>query len=485
MRPSASTNRNRTSLATRLSVALAIGAVVVAALLGLLGADRLTQSARERAAALDLQFAQMFADRAAPLLERGDLLRLSMLATAGRDLHGARMLVLEQSGRVVLDTELVLGDRSLSLLAHSGAFQRVVEREGGDGSVRETIAPVRFGGEVLGEVRMQRDPSVVAAGFDGSMFGLVLLGGSTLVAVAWLLAQSWAARVRGATAAMVQLAQGQPTGQTLPSIDRELHELGLALSELERGVQDGLHRAVDPFVDVATQVADGLERRGLVPMGHGLRTSRYAMLLADRLDLQPLDRRDLDLACRLADIGRAWVRPSLLQKKALSSEEQQVVRSHPTLAAERLDCLPGLRPVAQILRHQGERFDGGGAPAGLRGERIPMGSRILAIASAFDLWTSCGDPAPLGRDAALRRMAEDRGEAYDPWLFDLFAEAVRAAPNEASTSEEQGSDAKSVMILPAGGLPTQQPAEREEGLDYGLGAELEVMLDELPPEDKA
>jgi HD domain len=479
MRRPASTRRHRTSLPARLCAALAVGAVFVAALLGLLGADRKTESLRREAADLDLRFAQQFADRAAPLLDRGDLLRLSMLATAGRDLHGARVLVLERSGRVVLDTGLVLGDRSLSLLAHSGVIQRMVERDGGDGAVRETIAPVRFGGEVMGEVRLQQDPTVGAVAFDLGLFGLVLLGGSTLVAVAWLLAQHWSSRIRSATSAIAQIASGQPTEEQQPSADREIHELGLALSELERGVHDGLHRVVEPFLDVAMQVVEGLERRGLVPEGRGLRTSRYATLLADRLDLQPLDRRDLDLACRLADFGRAWIRPSLLQKKTMSVDEQQLVRSHPALAAERLECLPGLRDVAQIVRCQAERYDGGG-PTGLRGERIPIASRILAIAGAFDLWTTCGDPSPLGREAALRRMAEDRGEAYDPWLLDLFAEVVRAMPKEPTT--EQGED-KAVMILPAGGLPAAP--EREEGLDYALGAELDVMLEELPPEDKA
>ncbi len=478
MRRPASTRRHRASLSTRLCAALAIGALFVAALLGLLGADRNSESRRTAAAEHDLRFVQQFSDRAAPLLERGDLLRLSMLATAARDLHGARVLVLERSGRVVLDTELVLGDRSLALLAHNGAIQRLIERDDGDSPVRETIAPVRFGGEVMGEVRMQTDPRVGSAAFDSGLFFLVLLGGFTLIAVAWLLAQHWAASIKNATSAIAQIATGQPTEEPQPTADRELHELGLALRELERGVHDGLHRVVEPFLDVAMQVVEGLERRGLVPEGRGLRTSRYALLLANRLDLQPLDRRDLDLACRLAEFGRAWIRPSLLQKQSMSADEQQLVRTHPTLAAERLDCLPGLRDVAQIVGCQAERYDGGG-PAGLRGERIPIAARILAIAGAFDLWTTCGDPTPLGPDAALRRMAEDRGEAFDPWLFDLFADAVRMEPKDPPVASDED---KAVMILPAGGLPA--PKEREDGLDYALGAELDVMLDELPPEDK-
>ena len=473
------------SVSARLCAALAVGVFFVATLLGLLGADREAQRHADEDKARDVRFAQQVAERAGPLLERGDLLRLSTLATASRDLHGARVLVLERSGRVVLDTDLVLGDRSLSLLAHGGAFQRTVAREDREGSVRETIAPVRFGGDVLGEIRLQIEPALSQSAFDFGLFGLVLLGGATLIAAAWILSQHWAQRVRGTTASIIQMASGQPTAPPAPSADRELHELSLALQELERGVHDGLHRVVDPFVEVALLVVEGLERRGLVPDGHGPRTSRYAMLLADRLSLVPMDRRDLALACRLADFGRAWIRPALLQKKNLTQEEQALVRSHPVLAAERLDCLPSLRPVASIVRHQSERPDGCGLPEGLRNDRIPLGSRILAIASAFVRWTTCGDPSPLSRDAALRRMAEERGEAYDPWLFDLFADCVRALPIDSKAAESDGADAKSVMILPAGSLPNAAQTEREEGLDYDLGAELEVMLEELPPEDRA
>ena len=481
MRSHAASHRRTSTLSARLSVALAVGSCFVAVMVGLLGADRANARRAAESAESDLRFAQQVAERAAPLLERGDLLRLSMLATAARDLSGARVLVLDPSARVVLDTDLVLGDRLLSLLASAGAFQRTTEREDGGGSLRESIAPVRFGGEPMGEVRLQTDPSRDLVAFDAGLFGLVLLGGATLVAVAWIVSQHWSVRIRAATSAIAQITSGQPTTAYVPAAERELDELSVALVELEKGVHDGLHRVLESFVETSLQVVNGLERRGLVPDGHGQRTTRYAMLLADRLSLVPMDRRDLDLACRLSDLGRAWIRPSLLQKKSLNADEQAIVEGHPAFAAERLDCLPGLRPVAAIIRHQRERHDGSGKPEGLRGDRIPLGARILAIAKAFDLWTTCGDPSPLSREAALRRMAEDRGEAFDPWLFDLFAAAVREAPAD----EQAPEDAKSVMILPAGGLPTKSASERDEGLDYGLGAELEVMLDELPPEDRA
>ena len=472
----------RLSMPARVFLALGMGAVAVALMLGLLEAERSGRQERLSQAQRQREFAVQLAERAAPLVQQRDLLRLSMLATAARDLHDARVLLLDQQGRVMLDTGLVLGDRRLSLLATSGPLQRTVDQP--SGPALETLAPVRFGGETLGEVRLQTAPPSVRVAFDSGLFGLVLLAGLALAAAAAALARGWAARLRSLTSSVVQLAAGQPTQALQRDTTREVEQLSLALTELERGVQDGMRRVVDEFVQMCLQAVDGLERQGLVPTGHGARTARYAMLLADRLELQPADRHDVELACRLSDLGRACIAPSLLRKQRLSEEESATVRSHPQLAAQRLDCLPGLRRAAQILRHSGERPDGLGVPDGLRNDRIPLGSRMLAIASAFDLWTTCGEGRPLGPQAALLRMAEDRGEAFDPWLFDLFAEAVRAAPPE-EVAGEAAAD-KAVMILPAGGLPQTRPnpALEAQGYDYDLAQELELLLDDLPPEER-
>lgn len=476
--------RSGSSLTARLCLILTAGALFVAVLIGLLGADRAMEAKRREAARAELHFAQQLAERAAPMLDRRDLLRLSMLATAARDLHAARVLVLEKTGRVALDTDLALGDKQLNLLAQAGAFQRIVGEE--PDTLRETLVPVRFGGEVVGEVRLHTAARATPMAFDVGLFGLVLLGGLTLVAAAGLFGHHWASRVRSVTDAMVQLASGQRTAHAPEVTGRELSELGLALHELEKGVQEGLTRVVDEFVELCLQVVDGLERRHLVPTGHGRRTAKYAAMLADRLELLAADRRDLELACRLADLGRAWIRPGLLQQQELGADDADVVRGHPMLAADHLDCLPALRRVAQIVRHQGERHDGCGLPDGLRNERIPLGSRILAIASAFDLLTTCGDPSPLPLEQALLRMAEDRGEVYDPWLFDLFAERMRDEAQVESTEGDEDEIDRAVMILPPGSLPARTPAatEREEELDYALGAELEIMLDDLPPEER-
>jgi HD-GYP domain-containing protein (c-di-GMP phosphodiesterase class II) len=470
------------SLTRRLVVALTAGAFFVALVAGFLGADRDASRRAEDAAASQLALATSLAERGGPWLDRGDVMRLSVLAAVIRDQAEGRAMVLDRTGRVVIDTALVAGDRQLGLLASSGAFQRPLPHPD-DVPGRETLVPIRFGGDVVGEVRLQCGPLAVNAAFDGAWFGLVFLACLTLVLAAAMLGSHWSSRVRGATDAVIRLAAGEVAGTAAAgaATEGELQDLGSALQELERGLQEGLHRVGEGYVAMAMQLVDGLERRRLVPPGHGERVARLGKRLADRLQLLPADRDELDLASRLIDLGKAWVRPSILQQQGpLSELERQSLQHHPVRAAEQLECVPGLRRVGKIVRHQLERFDGKGLPDGLRGERIPLGARVLAIAAAFDLLTCAGE-RPLSWADALACLEKARGEVFDPWLVDLFAADVRQDPPALAPDRE-------VMIVPGGAMPwraTAAPEADDDGDDDAAPPELEVMADEPDAEDRA
>lgn len=467
-------------LTKRLVVALSVGAFFVAVILGFVGADREQRRALAAVAANEITLAQSLAERGAPHLharDDGGVMRLSVLAAVVRDQAKGRALVLDRKGVVVLDTAFVMGERQLGLLAASGGFQRLVPQAEA-GSIRETLMPMRFGGEVVGEVRLQCSVSAAVGAFDLTWFGLVFLSCLTLVAGAAMLGHHWSSRVRTATDAVIRLAAGEVAGASPGGGERELQDLGSALRELERGMQDGLQQVGEGYANMALQIVDGLERRRLVPTGHGERTARWAARLAERLQLLPADRNDLDLACRLVDLGKATVRPSILQKLGpLTEVEAQSLRHHPVRAAEQLDCVPGLRRVAKILRHQLERYDGKGGPDGLRGDRIPLGSRVLAVAAAFDELTTCVADQPLGWQEALQQLGSACGEVFDPWLVDLLREEVAKEPPVATDRE--------VMIVPVGSMPWRLANTQDVDDDELDEGELEVMHDEKRREDSA
>src|SRR5690606_19908610 len=131
MVPSSQRRSGGWSLTLRLTVALSAGAFFVALLLAFLGADHEDDVAARLDAGLDRDLAASLAARAAPLLDRGDVMRLSVMAALARDQAEGRVIVLDQGGRVLLDTALMQGGRQLGLLTHDGGFQRTTERADG------------------------------------------------------------------------------------------------------------------------------------------------------------------------------------------------------------------------------------------------------------------------------------------------------------------------------------------------------------------
>lgn len=450
-------------LVQRLGVALAAGAMCLAVVFGFVAADRRDDGERAARAARERTLAQSLADRGAALLARNDVLRLSMLAAVVRDEAAGRALVLDGDGTVVLDTALALGDKRLGLLSQQGPLQRRVTPDG-ESPLRETVAPIQHAGTTIGEVRLQCAEPGARGGFDLGAFGMALLVGLSLTVAAMALVRRWAARLRMTTDALLRLAAGDPAAARLPAGgEREFRELHAAVGGVERALQDGLARVDDGYAALALQVVDGLERRRLAVAGHGERTAQLAASLADRLGLADADAADLDLACRLIDLGKASIRPSVLQKaEPLTALEAESLRLHPVRAAERLEGAPGLRDVAATLRHQLERWDGKGSPDGLRGERIPLGSRVLAVAAAFDLLTSCAEERPLQWHEALERLAAERGAAFDPQLVDLLVDVVEQAPPDASDRE--------ILVVQGGALPWRADAARATVLASVLGA---------------
>jgi HD-GYP domain-containing protein (c-di-GMP phosphodiesterase class II) len=95
------------------------------------------------------------------------------------------------------------------------------------------------------------------------------------------------------------------------------------------------------------------------------------------------------MAGMLHDLGMIGVRDDILNKPGpLREDESEIVRRHPDIGADMIRWHPALAAVAPLVRHHHERWDGSGYPAGLKGEVVPMGARILAVAESFDTITN-------------------------------------------------------------------------------------------------
>jgi HD-GYP domain-containing protein (c-di-GMP phosphodiesterase class II) len=125
---------------------------------------------------------------------------------------------------------------------------------------------------------------------------------------------------------------------------------------------------------------------------------------------------ELELAARFHDIGKVAVPEELLLKPGpLNDDERRVMACHVEWGAELLRHLPGCEPIARFVRHHHERYDGGGYPDGLKGEDIPLASRVIAACDAYGAMVSDRPYRPaLGPDEATRELLDGAGTQFDP-----------------------------------------------------------------------
>jgi HD-GYP domain-containing protein (c-di-GMP phosphodiesterase class II) len=158
-------------------------------------------------------------------------------------------------------------------------------------------------------------------------------------------------------------------------------------------------------------------------IGHSRDAAYYACLIAQELGLSSLEIEQIELAALLNGIGKLSVSDSLLNKRgALSQQELNEVRDAIIEGALLIRAVPGFEGVSDLVRHQGERWDGSGSPDGLVGEDIPIGARILAVALRFAAMTRprADRPAMSVVGGALEFLAYEAGIALDPAVVRTF-----------------------------------------------------------------
>lgn len=173
---------------------------------------------------------------------------------------------------------------------------------------------------------------------------------------------------------------------------------------------------------VVRAIADTIEAKDRYVYGHARRVSGYATAIGRRMRLGVQELEQLSLAALLHDVGKISTPDSILLKPAaLSEEERAVVRLHSERGARLLSAVPEMEAVASAVRHHHENYDGTGYPEGLAGEQIPLASRIIHVADAYDAMTS---PRPF-RDAldharAVRALESGAGAQFDPEVVSAF-----------------------------------------------------------------
>ncbi len=169
--------------------------------------------------------------------------------------------------------------------------------------------------------------------------------------------------------------------------------------------------------------------------GHSTRVAYYCVTLGKELGLDEKEMYELEMSALFHDIGKIGVPDAVLLKPArLTEDEFLKMKAHPSITAEILQDFDCFTDIATYAKHHHERYDGRGYPDGLKGEDIPLFSRIILIADTFDAMTSTRPYRKgLPYEVAFSELEEFSGSQFDAELVKHF---IKAMTREDSKGEE-------------------------------------------------
>ncbi|MEN6357479.1 MAG: HD domain-containing phosphohydrolase [Armatimonadota bacterium] len=192
---------------------------------------------------------------------------------------------------------------------------------------------------------------------------------------------------------------------------------------IERAGRGGLHRVYEQTIDALVAAAGQRDRTA---EGHSQRVTRYSAAIGKVLGLTCDEITDLKYAAGLHDIGKVAISRKIINKIGkLNNDEFAIMKQHSTIAIRILEKVDGLEFAVPLIKHHHERFDGRGYPDGLCGKDIPLGSRIISVAEAFDILTS---DVPwrdaMDQESALCELEACAGTQFDPAIVEAFRTAI-------------------------------------------------------------
>lgn len=172
-------------------------------------------------------------------------------------------------------------------------------------------------------------------------------------------------------------------------------------------------------VGALVSLADAKETSG---GGHSRRVAEYALIGAKELSFPKEDQHYIEYAAILHDIGKLSIPDSVLNKPdALNNEEWELIRKHPLTGYHLLQRIPFLKEASKLILYHHERYDGDGYPHGLRGESIPIGARLIAVADAFDnMTTSHVYKKALRQEQAFAELTRNMRSQFCPVAVKAF-----------------------------------------------------------------
>jgi len=189
-----------------------------------------------------------------------------------------------------------------------------------------------------------------------------------------------------------------------------------------------LHQTVlDAYKNTIKALAAAIDAKDPYTRGHSQRVMEYTLLAGTYLSFSSEEMETLEYAGILHDIGKISIDSTILNKSgSLNEEEWEIIREHPVIGANLLRGIPFLEKASELVLCHHERFNGEGYPNGLKGEVIPLGARLIAVADAFDtMTTDRAYRAAMTVDHAVEELHNCSGGQFCPIAVKAFTSGLR------------------------------------------------------------
>jgi len=305
-----------------------------------------------------------------------------------------------------------------------------------DGTVRHMLGtympvPDDSGWGVVVQVDIAR-AYITSIELRNNALALVALVTGLAVLLGWVFAGQISRPVQKLAEGARRLAGGDYGTRVAVRSDNEVGVLADAFNqmgeEIQKAIEEIQRRAEENkelFMGSIRMLANAIDEKDPYTRGHSERVAYYSACLAKHLGMSGEEVERVHLSGIIHDVGKIGIEDKILRKAAaLTDEEYEIMKQHPTKGEHILEAVPLLKEKAGdgLMHH--ENVDGSGYPRGLRGEEIPLFGRIVSVADAFDAMTT---DRPYSKamtfEASVARLKFLAGKKFDPGCVDAFERA--------------------------------------------------------------
>jgi HD-GYP domain-containing protein (c-di-GMP phosphodiesterase class II) len=242
--------------------------------------------------------------------------------------------------------------------------------------------------------------------------GLSILSARRITSPLQVLAQSSRAIARGDFSQRVEVKTRTEIGELATTFNTMQEELEQFVEDLKRAADENKNL----FMGSIQMLAGAVDEKDPYTRGHSDRVTKYSLMIAKEMGLDPGFLEVLRISAQLHDVGKIGIEDRILKKPgALTPEEFEIMKTHTTKGANILRPVPQLREMLPGIELHHEALNGRGYPYGLKGDEIPLLARVIAVGDTFDALTT-NRPYQQAHDPvdALRIIQKLSGQRLDP-----------------------------------------------------------------------